>query len=329
MAAGAISLVRRSALVLLAVALTAPSSAAFAQAYPTKPIRILVPLAPGGLTDIMTRVIGQKLNETLGQPVIVDNRPGASGIIASDIVAKAAPDGHTLITVSLAHAVNASIYPKLGYDTLRDFTPVIYLADVPQILLVRAQVKANSVRELIALAKSKPGELNYSSGGVGGSSHMGMELFRYTTGIQIQHIPYKGGFQALLELVAGRVELTYGQWQSSARFIKAGQIRALGVSSPKRIAAAPEIPTIAESGFPGYESRSWYGMLGPARLPKPVLAKLHGEIAKIISSADFGSKFAAEGVVIGDMSAEQFAEFIRQEVKRYAVVVKAASLQMQ
>ena len=319
----------RSAFVLLLAALTIAPNAALAQSYPTKPIRILVPLVPGGLTDIVTRVIGQKLAETLAQPVVVDNRPGASGMIASDIVAKSAADGHTLITVSLAHAVNASIYPKLPYDTLRDFTPVIYLADVPQLLLVHSQVKASSVRELIALAKAKPGEMNYSSGGVGGSSHMGMELFRVTSGIQIQHIPYKGGFQALLELVAGRVELTFGQWQSSSRYIKAGQIRALGVSSPKRIAVAPDIPTIAESGFPGYESRSWYGMLAPAKLPRPVLGKLHGEIAKIIASADFGAKFATEGIVIGDMSAEQFSEFIRQEVKRYAAVVKAGSLQMQ
>jgi tripartite-type tricarboxylate transporter receptor subunit TctC len=312
-----------------ALVLAAFCSTAFAQPYPTKPIRMLVPLVPGGTTDIMTRVIGQKLNEAWGQPVVVDNRPGASGMIASDIVAKSAPDGHTMITVSLAHAVNASIYPKLPYDTLRDFTPIIYLADVPQILLVRSQVKAGSVRELIALAKAKPGELNYSSGGIGGSSHMGMELFRYTTGINIQHIPYKGGAQALLELVAGRVELTFGQWHSAARFIKSGQLRALGVSSPKRIAEAPSIPTIAESGFPGYESRSWYGMLGPAKLPKPILAKLHGEIARIIGSPDFAAKFAAEGVVIGDMTAEQFADFIRQEVKRYAAVVKAANLQPQ
>jgi tripartite-type tricarboxylate transporter receptor subunit TctC len=182
------------------------------------------------------------------------------------------------------------------------------------------------VRELIALAKARPGELNFSSGGVGGSSHMAMELFRYMAGIELQHIPYKGGFQALLELVAGRVELTFGQWVSAGRFIKSGQVRALGVSTPRRIAVAPEIPTLAESGVPGYESRSWYGMFGPARMPKPLLAKLHEEIARIISSQDFGAKFATEGVVVGDMSAEQFAQFVQKEIKRYAVVVKAANL---
>ena len=310
----------------LAAALSLPGLAAAQPAYPSKPIRILVPLIPGGLTDLMARVIGQKLTEAWGQPAIVDNRPGASGMIASDIVAKAAPDGHTMIAVSLAHAVNASIYPKLPYDTARDFTAVSYLADTPQILLVRPQLKVGTVRELIAYAKSKPGELNFSSGGVGGSSHMAMELFRYAAGIDLQHIPYKGGAQATLELVAGRVEVNFGQWVSSSRYIKSGQARPLGVSTPKRIAVAPEIPTIAESGLPGFESRSWYGMLAPAKLPKPILTKLHGEIARIIAGPDFASKFATEGVVIGDMTPEQFAEFIRQEIKRYSIVVKAAKL---
>jgi tripartite-type tricarboxylate transporter receptor subunit TctC len=312
-----------SSLILAVVAFASP---AIAQTYPTKPIRILVPLVAGGLTDLMTRVVGQKLTESWGQPVVVDNRPGASGMIASEIVAKSAPDGHTLITVSLAHAVNASIYPKLPYDTVRDFTPVTYLGDVPQVLLVRPQVKANSVRELIALAKAKPGELNFSSGGVGGSSHMAIELFRYMAHIELQHIPYKGGSQALFELVAGRVEVTMGQWVSAGRYIKSTQVRALGVSTPKRIAVAPDIPTIAESGVPGYESRSWYGILGPAKMPKSVLSKLHGQIAAIIASPDFASKFATEGVIVGDMSPEQFAQFIQQEIKRYAVVVKAANL---
>jgi tripartite-type tricarboxylate transporter receptor subunit TctC len=302
------------------------ATAASAQAYPAKPIRLLVPLSPGGLTDLMTRVVGQKLTETWGQPAIVDTRPGASGMIASEIVAKAAPDGYTLVTVSLAHAVNASIYPKLAYDTLRDFTPVVYLADTPQILLVRPQLKIASVRDLIAAAKAKPGELNFSSGGVGGSSHMAMELFRYIAKIDLQHVPYKGGAQATLELVANRIDLNFGQWVSSARYIKSGQARALGVSTPKRIAVAPEIPTIAESGVPGFESRSWYGMLGPARLPKALVAKLHGEISRIIAGPDFASKFATEGVVVGDMTPEQFSEFIRQEIRRYAAVVKAAKL---
>jgi tripartite-type tricarboxylate transporter receptor subunit TctC len=289
-------------------------------------VRILVPLAAGGLTDIMTRVIGQKLTEAWGQPVVVDNRPGASGIIASEIVSKAAPDGHTLISVSLAHAVNASIYPKLPYDSVRDFTPVIYLGDVPQMLLIRPQVKASSVRELIALARAKPGELNFSSGGIGGSSHMAMELFRHAAGIELQHIPYKGGAQALLELVAHRVELTFGQWVSAGRYIKAGQVRTLGVSTPKRIAPAPEIPTIAESGLPGFESRSWYGILSPARMPTTTLSKLHGQIASIIASAEFAAKFATEGVVPGDMTPPQFADFLKAEIKRYAAVVKAANL---
>ena len=311
---------------LLAAALLFAAPAAAQPAYPTKPIRILVPLVPGGLTDLMARVIAQKLTEAWGQPAIVDNRPGASGMIASDIVAKAAPDGHTLIAVSLAHAVNASIYPKLPYDTLRDFTPVSYLADTPQILLVRPQMKMSSIRELIALAKSKPGELNFSSGGIGGSSHMAMELFRYAAGIELQHIPYKGGAQATLELVAGRVELNFGQWVSSSRYMKSGQVKPIGVSTPRRIAVAPEIPTIAESGLPGFESRSWYGMLAPAKLPRPLLTKLHAEIARIISGPDFAGKFAVEGVVIGDMTPEQFAEFIRQEIKRYSIVVKAAKL---
>lgn len=315
------------ALALSVVVLTTWAAPAGAQqpAYPTKPIRILVPLVPGGLTDLMSRVIAQKLNESWGQPAIVDNRPGASGQIASDIVAKAAPDGHTLISVSLAHAVNASIYPKLPYDTVRDFTPVSYLVDIPQLLFVHPKLKVNNVRELITLAKAKPGELNFSSGGVGGSSHMAMELFRYTAGIDLQHIPYKGGVQATLELVANRVELNFGQ-ASSTRFIKSGQIKVLGVSSPKRIASMQDIPTIAESGLPGFESRAWYGILAPAKLPKPILVKLHDEIARIVASPDFGAKFANDAAVIGDMTSEQFAEFIREEIRRYAAVVKTAKL---
>jgi len=293
--------------------------------YPTKPIRILVPLIPGGLTDIMTRVIGQKLTESWGQPIIVDNRPGASGQIASDMVAKAAPDGHTLITVSLAHAVNASIYSKLPYDTVRDFTPVNYLVDIPQLLFVHPKLKVNSVRDLITLAKAKPGELNFSSGGIGGSSHMAMELLRYTAGIDLQHIPYKGGVQATLELVANRVELNFGQ-VSSSRFIKSGQLRVLGVSTPKRITVMPDTPTIAESGLPGFESRAWYGVLAPAKLPKLILMRLHSEIARIVTDPDFGTKFAGDAVVIGDMTSDQFADFIREEIRRYAAVVKAAKL---
>jgi tripartite-type tricarboxylate transporter receptor subunit TctC len=302
-----------------------PALAQQSTSYPAKPIRILVPLVPGGLTDIMTRVIGQKLVESWGQPIIVDNRPGASGQIASDMVAKAAPDGHTLITVSLAHAVNASIYSKLPYDTVRDFTPVSYLVDIPQLLFVHPKLKVNSVRDLIALAKTKPGELNFSSGGIGGSSHMAMELLRYTAGIDLQHIPYKGGVQATLELVANRVELNFGQ-VSSSRFIKSGQLRVLGVSTPKRITVMPDTPTIAESGLPGFESRAWYGILAPAKLPKPILVKLHGEIARIITDPDFGAKFAGDAVVIGDMTSDQFAAFIREEIRRYAAVVKAAKL---
>ncbi|MCW5603523.1 MAG: tripartite tricarboxylate transporter substrate binding protein [Burkholderiales bacterium] len=319
---------QRCAVVTVFVILGAWASPTFAQqpTYPVKPIRILVPLIPGGLTDLMSRVIGQKFTESWGQPTIVDNRPGASGQIASDIVAKAAPVGQTLITVSLAHAVNASIYPKLPYDTVRDFTPVIYLADTPQILFVHPQLKVGNVRDLIALAKAKPGELNFSSGGVGGSSHMAMELFRHAAGIELQHIPYKGGAQATLELVANRVELNFGQWVSSSRFIKSGQLRALGVSTPKRIAVMPDTPTIAESGLPGFESRSWYGILAPAKLPKPILTKLHSEIARIVAGPDFGAKFASEAVVVGDMTSDQFAEFIREEIRRYATVVKSAKL---
>jgi tripartite-type tricarboxylate transporter receptor subunit TctC len=317
-----------AAFFLVILSLSAWMTPAFAQqsTYPSKPIRILVPLVPGGLTDLMSRVIGQKISESWGQPTIVDNRPGASGQIASDIVAKATPDGHTLVSVSLAHAVNASIYSKLPYDTVRDFTPVIYLADTPQILFVTPQLKVSSVRELIALAKAKPGGLNFSSGGVGGSSHMAMELFRYTVGIDLQHIPYKGGAQATLELVANRVELNFGQWVSSGRFIKSGQLRALGVSTPKRIAVLPDTPTIAESGVPKFESRSWYGILAPAKLPKPILTKLHSEITRIVSGPDFGAKFASEAVVFGDMTSDQFSEFIKDEIRRYAAVVKAAKL---
>jgi len=311
----------------LACAVAAAGAAAQTRdSYPNRPVRFIVAQTPGGSADFVGRIIADALGKHLGQQVVVDNRPGASGIIASEIVANAAPDGHTLIAVSLAHAVNASIYPKLPYDTLRAFTAVSYLGDVPQVLLVRREVKANTVRDLITMARARQGTINYSSGGIGGSSHMAMELFRVHAGIELQHIPYKGGYQALLELIAGRVEVTFGQWVSAGRYVKSGQIRALGVSTAKRIAVAPEVPTVAEAGLPGYESRSWYGLLAPPRLPAPVLGKLHGEVRRVILGAEFGEKFAAEGVVFSDNTPEQFSAFIEHEIKRYAAVVKAGNL---
>ena len=287
------------------------ASAAAAADYPARPIRLLVPLVPGGLTDILARLVALKLTQAWGQSVIVDNRPGASGIIASEIVARAQPDGYTLIAVAMAHAVNASIQPKLPYDTLRDFTPIAYLGDVPQVLLVQPLLKINTVRELIAAARARPGQLNYGSGGIGGSSHMAMELFRAAAGIELQHVPYKGAYPALLEFLGGRIDLNFATLSSVVRYIGTGQIIALGVSSPTRVAIAPDIPTIAEAGVPGYESRSWFGLLAPAKTAPGVVTKLNGEVVRIMTSPEVRSHLVSEGVGTGQWQPERICPLHR------------------
>ena len=313
-----------------ALALTVIAGHASAQsAYPSKSIRILVPFPAGGSTDFVARGIGQKITEAWGQQVVLDNRAGAAGIVATEIVAKAAPDGYTLLMNSVSHAANASMYGKLPYDTLRDFAPIILFADVPIILVVRSQFSANSVADLISLARAKPGQLNFAAGGVGASSHLAGELFRSMARIQWQTVQYKGGAPTLVDLLGGQVDLTFSPIASSIQHVKAGRLKALGVTSSKRVPLLPDLPTIAESGVPGYAASAWYGVVAPARVPRDIIQKLNREINALLKNPEFREGMLARGAVPMGGSSEEFAAFMRQEVSKYAALVKESGIKIE
>jgi len=313
-----------------ALALAVIAGHASAQsAYPSKSIRILVPFPAGGSTDFVARGIGQKITEAWGQQVVLDNRAGAAGIVATEIVAKAAPDGYTLLMNSVSHAANASMYGKLPYETLRDFAPIILFADVPIILVVRSQFSANSVADLISLARAKPGQLNFAAGGVGASSHLAGELFRSMARIQWQTVQYKGGAPTLVDLLGGQVDLTFSPIASSIQHVKAGRLKALGVTSSKRVPLLPDLPTIAESGVPGYAASAWYGVVAPARVPRDIIQKLNREINALLKNAEFREGMLARGAVPMGGSSEEFAAFMRQEVSKYAALVKESGIKIE
>jgi len=321
---------RRMPACVCALALAVIAGHASAQtAYPSKSIRILVPFPAGGSTDFVARGIGQKITEAWGQQVVLDNRAGAAGIVATEIVAKAAPDGYTLLMNSVSHAANASMYSKLPYDTLRDFAPIILFADVPIILVVRSQFSANSVADLISLARAKPGQLNFAAGGVGASSHLAGELFRSMARIQWQTVQYKGGAPTLVDLLGGQVDLTFSPIASSIQHVKAGRLKALGVTSSKRVPLLPDLPTIAESGVPGYAASAWYGVVAPARVPRDIIQKLNREINALLKNAEFREGMLARGAVPMGGSSEEFAAFMRQEVSKYAALVKESGIKIE
>lgn len=307
------------ALALLLIAAVVPIASAD---YPARPLRIIVPFTPGGSTDILARMIGQKLTQAWGQQVIVDNRPGANGVVAADLTAKANPDGHTLLFVAIGHAINPLLQKKLPYDTAKDFTPVSLVAILPLVLTVHPTVKANSVQELIALAKSSAKPLNYASGGTGSSQHLATALLIHMAGIKLNHVPYKGGNQGLFDLVAGNVDMMITSILTVIPHAKAGRLRALAVTTSKRIAAWPELPTISEAALRGYESIAWYGMVAPAGLPPGVLAKLSAETIKATRSSDMQDALVKQGAEpVGDTPRE-FAAFIKSEMAKYAKVIK-------
>jgi len=308
----------------LAFALALLAPLAFAQApYPAKPIRLVVPFPPGGTTDILARIVAQKLTEAWGQPVVVDNRPGAGGNIGAELVAKSAPDGYTLLMGTVGtHAINASLYAKLPYDHVKDFAPVILVAGVPNVLVVNPSVPVNSVAELIAYAKANPGKLNFASSGSGTSIHLSGELFRTMAGVQITHVPYKGSAPAIADLVGGQVQLMFDNLPSSLAQIKAGKLRALAVTSDKRAPALPDVPTMAEAGLPGFEASSWFGVLAPAGTPPAIVGKLHAEIAKWLATPDAREKLSAQGANLAGFGPEEFARYIGSETAKWAKVVK-------
>ena len=315
----------RAAAVLLAAELPALAAA---QAYPMKPLKIIVPYSPGGTTDLLARLVGQKLTERMGQPVIVDNKPGANGMIGTDAVAKAAADGYTLgIASPGSHGANASLYKgTITYDTLKDFTPITQAVTAPFLLVVHPSLGVSTVKELIAAAKAKPGEISYASGGSGSSQHMAMELFKTMAGVDMTHVPYKGSAASYPDLLGGTVKTEIDVLPTALPHVKSGKLKVLATGSPKRLALLPEVPTIAESGVPGYESTSWYGFVAPANLPKDVLAKLHAEISRALQQPDVVEKLTSAGVIVVASKPEEFSAFIKSEVDKAAKVVKAANI---
>jgi tripartite-type tricarboxylate transporter receptor subunit TctC len=298
---------------------------ASAQGYPTRPIRLVVPFPAGGTTDILARAVSQKLTEAFGQAVVVDNRPGAAGNIGSDLVAKSTPDGYTLLMGTVGtHAINPSLYAKMPYDHVKDFIPVVLVAGVPNVLVVNPALPVNSVADLIKLAKDKPGTINFASSGSGTSIHLSGELFKTMAGVDMTHVPYKGSAPALTDLIGGQVQIMFDNLPSSLAQIKAGKLRAVAVTSLKRAPALPDVPTISESGLPGFEASSWFGVLAPAGTPAPIVARINAEVNKWLQSADAREKLLGQGAEAAGGSPEQFASYIRVETEKWAKVVKAS-----
>jgi tripartite-type tricarboxylate transporter receptor subunit TctC len=309
-------------LALLALSLAFAGSAA-AQGYPSKPPRLLVGFVPGGGVDQTARITAAKLSELWGQPITVENRAGAGGTLAADAAAKAPADGYTLVLCNIAsHGIAPSLYRKLPYDALRDVTYIGLIGTTPNVMVVHPSVPATTVAEFIAYAKANPGKLSYGSSGVGTSTHLGVELFKSMTGVQIVHVPYKGGAQSSADLIAGQVQLVITNLPEQVGYIKAGRTRALGVSTAKRSPQFPDLPTIAEAGVPGYEVTVWYGLCAPAGLPRALLDKMNADLVRAVSSPDTTKRLADVGIEAAPNTPEQFAAFARAELAKWAKVVK-------
>jgi tripartite-type tricarboxylate transporter receptor subunit TctC len=297
-------------------------------AYPTKPVRLLVGFSAGGGTDVAARIVARKVSEEWGQQVVVDNRAGAGGLIAFDLVAKANPDGYTMLAASPSFAIQPGISAHLPYDPIRDFAPITVASSSPYVLVLNPGVPAKSVKELIALAKAKPDTLNYASGGIGSAQHFTTELFALMAGVKIVHVPYKGAV-SVPDLIAGRVQMLFSGVPQALPHIQAGRLRAIGVTTPKRSRILPEVPTIAEAGVPGYDVTVWYGIFATGRTPKPVLDKIHAGFVKAIHSADVGQQLGAMGLdPVGNSSAE-FSKSIKEEIARWTNVAKKAGVKPQ
>ncbi|MBI3069264.1 MAG: tripartite tricarboxylate transporter substrate binding protein [Betaproteobacteria bacterium] len=300
------------------------ATAAQAQQYPTRPIRFIVPFPPGGGNDIVGRIVALKLADALGQSVVVDNRGGAGGTIGTDITAKAPADGHTMLINNISLAVNVTLIPKPGYDTLKDLAPVTMVGRQPNILVVHPSVPAKSVRELLALARSRPGRMNYGSGGIGTASHLATELLKLMTRVEMVHVPYKGLGPALTDLMGGQVQLIISTMASALPQVKAGKLRPLAVTTGKRSSFFPEVPTMDEAGVSGYEFSTWYGLLVPAGTPKFVINRLNGEIARILNSSAVKEQFGTQGLEAAPTSPEEFGAYLRAEVDKWGKVIKAS-----
>ncbi|HET7158207.1 MAG TPA: tripartite tricarboxylate transporter substrate binding protein [Burkholderiales bacterium] len=316
-----------AALTVLSVALGLMTQNVYAQTYPVKPIRLIVPLAPGGPSDILARTVAAKLTEGIGQSVIVENRAGAGGSVGADYVAKSAPDGYTIILVSNSVSINPSLYPKLPYDTLRDLAPITTLASAPYILTVHPTLPVKSTKELIALARSRPGELNYASGGSGTGPHMAMELLKQLTGTKLVHIPYKGAGPALIDTMAGQTQVLMVNIIAGLPQVKGGRIHAIDVSSAKRASVAPEIPPIAEA-VPGFDEGGQHGILAPGNTPREIIARLNTEIVKALNSPEIKSRLAGEGAEVVGNTPEQFGAILKSDVEKWAKLIKASGIKV-
>lgn len=308
----------------LLAALAALSVGAQADTYPSKPVRLMVPFPPGGPTDVLARIVAPRLAERLGQPVVIDNKPGASGMVGADVVARAAPDGYTLLVNASIHVINPSLYPKQPYDAIADFAAISNLADVPLVLAVNPKVPAQSVKDLVALAKSAKAPLAFASAGNGASQHLSGEAFKVAAGIDLLHVPYKGSAPALTDLIGGQVQLMFDSLPSAMPFVKSGAIRALAVTTSKRTPALPDVPTIAESGYPGFSISTWYGVWAPAGTPAAIVQKLSGEIAAIVRQPDVRAQFEKLGAEPVGNSPAEFSAFTKAELTKWAGIVKAS-----
>ena len=316
-------------LALLAVYAALFAAGAGAQTFPAKPIRIIVPYAAGGNTDFTARAIADRLTPVFKQQVIVDNRPGGATNIGSEAVAKAAPDGYTLLMGGASNAINMSLFAKLPYDTVRDFEPITLCVQGANVLAVHPSVPAKNLKELIALAKAQPGKLNFASSGLGSSNQMAGELFKLMAGINIVHVPYKGNAPAITDTVGGHVEMLFSGVPALVPHIQSGRLRAIAIGSLKRFPALPNVPTFDESGVKGYEATTWFGLLAPAKTPKDIVTRLNVEVDKILKSAELRERFIADGLEPMGGSPEAFAKFIRAEIDKYAKVMKAAGVPKQ
>jgi len=306
----------------IALALAAAAGSASAQAYPTRPIRLVVPFAAGGPADIQARLIGPRLAEAWGQPVVVENRPGGNTIIATELTARADPDGHLVQVISAGFAINVSLYAKLPYDSVRDFAPVTQLTSGPAIAVVHPSLPVRSVKELIALAKARPGQLTYASAGL--PSQLAVELFKVMTGTDMVHVPYKGQSPAMIDLIAGHVQVSFPTMLGTLGHVEAGRLRALATTGAKRAPAAPNLPTMIEAGVPGYVATNWFGTAVPARTPPAIVAKLSQEIARVLRLPDVGERLLSQGLEPVSSTPEEFSSYIRSEMSKWAKVVKAS-----
>ena len=307
----------------------AGTTCAFAAAYPDKPVRMVVPFPPGGGTDVVARAIALKLTEQWSQSVVVDNRPGAASMVGTEMLARAVPDGYTLGFVSMSHTINPSIYKKLPFDPIADFSPVALAATAPNVLVVNPGVGAKSVAELVQIAKARPGKLNFPSSGNGGVSHLSMEMFRYAAGIDIVHVPYRGAGPALTALLANETQLMMATTPVALPQMKAGRLIALATTGLKRSSLAPEIPTVAEAGYPGFEADTWYGMLAPAKVPPALVNQANAAVTKMLTQADFKERLAHEGAQPAGGTPAQFATHIKSEIEKWAKIVRTAKVKIE